>query len=109
MGEREPRVDSYIVVDIARNNVYQLLRTVESLFARCGGAQEAFTATILQSTLAPACASLPLESHHVDTLSEQFRNTEFVSYDGAPNALRVFDFIKLLTKVGSIAFPGDEP
>jgi len=109
MGAAEPCVDSYIFVDAAGAAIYPLLRTVETLFTHCGSAQEAFQSVMLQRTLASACTDGKLQLRDIDMLSCQFMSSNFVSYDGTPDALRVFDFLRLLVRAGMIAFPGTEP
>mmetsp|Transcript_69596 Transcript_69596/g.148877 ORF Transcript_69596/g.148877 Transcript_69596/m.148877 type:complete len:605 (+) Transcript_69596:200-2014(+) len=109
-GVEQPEVDSYIATDTTDEDIFALLSLVEALFTRCGGAQKAFTSSTLRRTLGPICGRGTLEKHDLDSLSQRFRATHFVSHDHTrPDGLRLFDFLDLLRQVGARAFPGASP
>merc|ERR1712048_887966 len=109
LGVPHPAVDCYTPVDVAGTDLCNLLQSVDALFARCGGAREAFTSASLQGTLQAFLEDGKLEMHDIDVLSQQFSSSRFVSYDGPADALRLFEFLELLQKVGARVFPGEEP
>jgi len=111
-GDQMPHVKAYMSVDIAGTDLYALLTSVEVLFIRCG----------LQGDWRKGCAKRKLreffgmfvedgslKAEELEFLSSQsvFKYASSLPLDADP--LQLFDFLELLTRVGSRAFPTEEP
>jgi hypothetical protein len=107
---QELHAEAYISVDVVGTDLCSLLTSVQALFIRCGGAEEAFSQGILHDILWPFLAEGALNRDDVDLLSCQ-SNYDYVSYTGhaAVDPLRLFDFVELLKKVGGRMYPSAEP
>mmetsp|Transcript_123630 Transcript_123630/g.219083 ORF Transcript_123630/g.219083 Transcript_123630/m.219083 type:complete len:645 (+) Transcript_123630:75-2009(+) len=100
-----PSVEAYIYANAAQADFYPTIQAVEVLFHHCGGAPKCFESHVLQRALAPAYEQGQLTSPILEALIQKFRSTDFVSQQGAPNALRLYDFLALLVQVSIAAFP----
>lgn len=112
-GAQRPRVQAYIPVDIAGTDLYHLLCSAEELFDRCDlqgrwtvastkhKVHTLFGAFLQEGTLTVG----DLERFCVQSA---FQYTTYAS-SGTADPLQLLDFVDLLERVGSRAFPLEEP
>lgn len=106
--DAEPMHASYLAINVATDELFLTLQRVSTLFHQSGGAK-AFTSSALRRSLGSLCGSGKLEKHDLDTLAQAFRASSFAQVDRsvgqASDAMRVFDYLSLLSRVSARAFP----
>ncbi|CAK9048126.1 unnamed protein product [Durusdinium trenchii] len=101
-------VSSYIPVPFDAE-LWPLLARLEQLYSRSGGVKS-FSSTALRRIFEPLCGA-QLQKHDLDLLAQRCRSSSFVGHDKAarPDALRFFDFVEVLIRVGERAFGRGSP
>lgn len=109
-GAQQPHADVYIPIDIAGTDLYGLLCSMEALFVECGLRRDWGSASAkqrLRETFGTFLEEGSLKAEELDLFYAQsvYKYASRASL-GAP--LRLFDFLQLLGRVGSRAFPTEK-